>query len=159
MAARNYVSKKSVQQKWFFSKNGGKRLHFFLPMFDTQEGLSRESRHLTSTAFAKEYHQALKPKYIGPWDATDIAKCRVKHHPFRHCLSRIFMSDDDLQCINAPCTVYCTVEDFNVDFANLDLKSERYRTGLCAWYHVQKRSVPDQETAPWTGAKCTRNEL
>ena len=40
----------------------------------------------------------LKPKNISTWDTTDIAKRRVKRHSFRHCLSRCFTSDDDLQC-------------------------------------------------------------
>ena len=40
----------------------------------------------------------LKPKNIGTWVATDYAKRRVKHHPFRHYFSRFFSSDDHLQC-------------------------------------------------------------
>ena len=60
--------------------------------------LYSSSRHLKPTSLAKDLHQALKPKKIGTWDATDIAKRRVKHHPFRHCLSRFSTSDDDLQC-------------------------------------------------------------
>ena len=63
-----------------------------------RRGLSRSSRYLKPISLAKDLHQALKPKKIGTWDATDIAKRRVKHHPFRHCLSRFFMSDDNLQC-------------------------------------------------------------
>ena len=61
-------------------------------------GLSRSSRHLKPISLAKDLHQALKPKEFGTWDATDIANRRVKHHPFCHCLSRFFTSDDDLQC-------------------------------------------------------------
>ena len=59
---------------------------------------------------------------------------------------------------NAHCTVYCTVEDFNVNFANLDSKSERYRTVLCAGYHVQERNVPDHGTATAPG-RPTRMRL
>ena len=70
-------------------------------------------------------------KFVMSLWATDIAIRRVKHHLFRHCLSRFFTSDDDLQCAIAHCTVHCAVEDFN-----LDSKSERYRTVLCARYHA-----------------------
>ena len=50
---------------------------------------------------------------------------------------------------NALCTAHCsyTVQDFNVNFANHDGKSVRYRTVLCAWYHVQERNVPDHGSA------------
>ena len=61
-----------------------------------RRGLSRSSRHLNPISLAKDLHQVLKK--FGTWDATDIATRRVKHHPFRHCLSRFFKSDDDLQC-------------------------------------------------------------
>ena len=63
-----------------------------------RKGLSRSSRHLKPISLAKDLHQVLKPKKIGTWDTTDIAKRRIKHHPFRHCLSRFFRSDDNLQC-------------------------------------------------------------
>ena len=56
------------------------------------------------------------------------------------------------------CTVHCTVENFNVNFANLDSKSERYRTVLCAEYHVQERNVPDHGTATARG-RSTRMRL
>ena len=38
VVARIYVSKKFVQKMCCFSKSGGKSLHFFLFLFDTQEG-------------------------------------------------------------------------------------------------------------------------
>ena len=63
-----------------------------------RRGLSRSSRHVKPISLAKDLHQALKPKKFGTWDATDIANRHVKHHPLRHCLSRFFTSDDDLQC-------------------------------------------------------------
>ena len=53
---------------------------------------------------------------------------------------------------------HCTVEDFNVNFANPDSKSERYRTVLCAGYHVQERNVPDHGTATAPG-RSTRMRL
>ena len=60
--------------------------------------ICRSSRHLKPISFAKYSHQVLKSKRTGTWEVTDIAKCRVKHHPFRHCISRFFTSDDNLQC-------------------------------------------------------------
>ena len=52
---------------------------------------------------------------------------------------------------NAHCTGHCTIEDFNVNFAYLKSKSVRYRTVLCAWYHVQEGNVPDHGPANGTG--------
>ena len=75
-----------------------KILLFFPSCSTSRRSLSRSSRHLKPIYLAKHLHQVLKPKNIGTWDATDIAKRRVKHHPFRHCLSRFFTNDDDLQC-------------------------------------------------------------
>ena len=75
-----------------------KNFAFLLLMFDAQKIQCRSSRLLKPISLAKYSHQGLKPKKIGTSEVTDIAKCRVKHHPFRHCLSRFFTSDDDLQC-------------------------------------------------------------
>ena len=76
----------------------GKTLLFFSLCWTPRKGLYRSSRHLKPISLAKDLHQVLKPKINATWEVTDIAKRRVKHHPFRHCLSRFFMSDDDLQC-------------------------------------------------------------
>ena len=62
-----------------------------------RKGLCSSSRHLKPASLAKDLHQALKPKN-GTSDVTDIAKRRVKHHPFRHCPSRFFTSDHDPKC-------------------------------------------------------------
>ena len=62
-----------------------------------RRGLTRSSRHLKPISLAKGLYQVLKPKKFGTWDATNIAKRCVKYHPFRHCLSRFFTCDDDLQ--------------------------------------------------------------
>ena len=75
-----------------------KTLLFFSSRSMPRRGLSRSSRHWKPISVAKDLHQVLKPKNIGTWDATNIAKCRVKHHSFRHCLSRFFKSADDIQC-------------------------------------------------------------
>ena len=58
-----------------------------------RRGLSRSSRHLKPISLAEDLHQALRPKKFGTWDATDIAKRRVEHHPFRHCHSIFFTAD------------------------------------------------------------------
>ena len=66
---------------------------------------------------SKIYIKCWNRKKIGTWDVADIAKRCVKHHPFRHCPSRFFTSDDDLQCALYMYTVHCTVQDFNVNIA------------------------------------------
>ena len=63
-----------------------------------RKGLYRSSRHLKPISLAKDLHQVLKLEKNGTWEANDIAKRCVKHHPFRHCLSRFFTNGDDLQC-------------------------------------------------------------
>ena len=63
-----------------------------------RRGLFRSSRHLKPISLAKGLYQVLKLKKFGTWDATNITKRHVKHHPFRHCLSRFFTNDGDLQC-------------------------------------------------------------
>ena len=73
-------------------------LLFFSSCSMPRRGLSRSSRHWKPIYLTKDLHQVLKPKNIGTWDATDIAKRRAKHHSFRHCPSRFFTSDDNLQC-------------------------------------------------------------
>ena len=75
-----------------------KTLLFFSSCSTPRKYICRSSRLLKPISLAKYSHQGLKPKKIGTSEGTDIAKCRVKHHPFRHCLSRFFTSDDDLQC-------------------------------------------------------------
>ena len=75
-----------------------KTLPFFSLCSMPRRGLSRSSRHLKNISLAKDLRQVLKPKNTGAWDATDIAKRRAKHNPFRYYLSRLFKSDDDLQC-------------------------------------------------------------
>ena len=57
------------------------------PLFSScsmpRRGLSRSRRHLKAICLANHLHQVLKPNNIGTCDAIDIAKRRVKHHPFR----------------------------------------------------------------------------
>ena len=69
-----------------------------------RRGLSRSSRHLKPIPLAKDLHQVMKSKKIGTWGASDTAKHRVKHHPFRHCRSRFFTVT---MTFNAHCTVHC----------------------------------------------------
>ena len=73
-------------------------LLFFSWCWTPRKDLYRSSRHLKPISLTKNVHQVLKPKKIGTWEVTDIAKRRAKHQPFRHCISRFFTSDDDLQC-------------------------------------------------------------
>ena len=82
-----------------------KTLLFSSQCYTPRKGISRSSRHLKPISLVKNLNQVLKPKNIDTWEVTDIAKRRVKHHPFRHCLSRFFTSDDNLQCA-LPSTLY-----------------------------------------------------
>ena len=75
-----------------------KKLLFYSLCWTPRKGLYGSSRRLKPISLAKDLHQVLKPKKIGTSEVTDIAKLRVKHHPFRHCLWRFFTSNDDLQC-------------------------------------------------------------
>ena len=72
-------------------------MHFF-SCSTPGTGLYSSRRQLKPIFLAKDLHQMLKPKNIGIWDATNIAKRCVKQHSFRHCLTRFFTSDGDLQC-------------------------------------------------------------
>ena len=74
-----------------------KTLLFFYLCWTPRKGRYTSSRYLKSLSLAEHIHQVLKPK-IGTWAVADITKRRVKHHPIRHCLSRFFTNDDDLQC-------------------------------------------------------------
>ena len=74
-----------------------KTLLFFSSCSTPRTGICRSNRHLKPISVAKHVHQVLKPKKIGTWDATEFAKLRFEHNPFRHCPSRFFTSDDDLQ--------------------------------------------------------------
>ena len=52
--------------------------------------------------------------------------------------SRFFTSDDDLK---AHCTVHCTVEDFNVNFASRRVQREQHAaTGTRHEEHIQQRT-------------------
>ena len=73
-------------------------------MFDTQERPFWIKSISETYILRQRITSSAETEKIGTWDATDIAKRRVKHHPFRHCLSRFFTSDDDLQC-----TLYSTL--------------------------------------------------
>ena len=88
-------------------------------------GLSRSNRHLKFTSFAKDLHQVLKPEKMAlgmPLTSLNAAS-NITH-------SAIASQDSSRMTttFNAHCTGHCTVEDFNVNFANHDAKSVRYRT-------------------------------
>ena len=107
-----------------------------------RRGLSISSRHLKPLSLAKDLHQVLKPK-ISTSDATDIAKCRVKHHPFRHCLSRFFTGNDDL----ALCS-----ERFQRKFCESLLES-RYDTVLYCAHDITCRSATSWIMELWLGSQ------
>ena len=116
-----------------------------------RRGLSRSSRHLKSISLAKDLHQALKPKKLGTWDATDIATRRVKHHSFRHCLSR-FLTSDDLQC-----ALYRTL--YNRRFQR-NFCDSRIKIGTIPYRTVRMISCAGgQRTGSWNcarlGPECT----
>ena len=111
-----------------------KTLLFFSSCWTPGKGLYISSRHFQPISLAKGLHQVLKPKKKkkkkkkkGICEATNIAKRRVKHHPFRHCLSRFFTSDDDLQC-----ALYRTLCSGRFLRKFCDTKSVRKHTVLCA---------------------------
>ena len=90
-----------------------------------RRGLSRSNRHLKFTSFAKDLHQVLKPEKMAlgmPLTSLNAAS-NITH-------SAIASQDSSRMTttFNAHCTGHCTVEDFNVNFANHDAKSVRYRT-------------------------------
>ena len=115
-----------------------------------RRGLSRSSWHLKPIALARHLHQVLKPKNIGTWDAMDIAKRRVKHHPFRHCFSRFFTGADDLQC-----TLYSTLcsGSFLRKFCESRCKVDTipYRTGRM----ISRVGAQSPGTGPDRGVHCT----
>ena len=98
MVARIYVSKNLSSRSASSQKVEEKVCISFSLCLRPQKGLYSSIRHLKPILLARDLHEVLKPKKIGTWDVTDIAIRRVKHHPIRHCLSRFFTSDDDLQC-------------------------------------------------------------
>ena len=108
-----------------------KTLLFFTSCSRLGKGLYRSSRHLKSISLDKDSHQALKPKIIiGAEEVTGIAYRCIEHHPFRHCRSRFFMGDNDLQC-----TLYSTLCSARFQcnsFENQNAKSVRYRPVLRA---------------------------
>ena len=92
------MSRRNPSRRSASPKMEEKTLLFFSFCWTPRKGLYRSSRHLKPISLAENLHQVLKPKQIATWEVTDIAKRRVKHHPFHHCFSRFFTSDDDLQC-------------------------------------------------------------
>ena len=127
-----------------------KKLLFYSLCWTPRKGLYGSSRRLKPISLAKDLHQVLKPKKIGTSEVTDIAKLRVKHHPFRHCLWRFFTSNDDLQC--ALYILYKTLYSgrFQRKFCESRLKvgTIPYRTDITC---VQERNVPDHGSATGTG--------
>ena len=97
MVARISMSRRNSSSRSASSPNVEERtLLFFSLCWTPRKGLYRSSRRLKSIP-RQILYEVLKPKKIGTWEVTDIAKRRIKHHPFRHCRSRFFTSDDDLQ--------------------------------------------------------------
>ena len=74
-----------------------KTLLFFSSCSTPRKGICRPNRHLKPVSVAKHLHQVLKPKKNWRLGSTEFAKLRFEHNPFRHCPSRFFTSDDDLQ--------------------------------------------------------------
>ena len=75
-----------------------------------RKGLYRSSQHLKPISFAKDLHHVMNRKKLAR-DRSQVllyavsnithsaiaSQDYIKHHPFRHCLSRLFASDNDLQ--------------------------------------------------------------
>ena len=102
--------------------------------------------HLQLESLAKDLHQVLKPNNIGTLNATDIAKRRVKHHPFRHCLSRFLMKPDIFNGHCTYCTVHCTMEDFH---ANLWITTQ---IGTVRYHYLCMKSCVEAECPrSWNG--------
>ena len=123
-----------------------------------RRGLYRSSRHLKPMSLAEDLHQALRPKKFGTWDATDIGKRRVKHHPFRHCRSQ----DSSRVTTIRPSMriVRDTVESrISTKILRLSNKPVRYRTVRCSWYHVEDGNVPDHGRRPRPATAIDRRAL
>ena len=101
----------------------------------SRRGLSRSSRYLKPISLAKELRQAQEPKKLAlvmPLTSLNAASNTTYSATVSQDSSRVTTT------FNAYCTGHCTVEDFNVNFANS--KSVRNRTVLSVWYHVQERN-------------------
>ena len=151
MSRRN-SSSRSACRSASSPKAEEKTLLFFSSCSMPRRGLSRSSWHLKPISIANDLHQVLKPKNNGTWDATNIAKRRVKHHPFHYCLSIFFTSDDDLQC-----TLYSTLcsERFQRKILRIVMES-RYDTILYCAHDIMCRSATYRIMEQRLGPECTK---
>ena len=92
MPRRNPYSRSSS------SPNVDKKLSSFLLMLDAQKRPLKIKSPIETYIPRQKFTSSAETKNIGTWEVTDIAQRRVKHHPFRHGLSRFFTNDYDLQC-------------------------------------------------------------
>ena len=103
----------------------------------------------------KIYIKCWNRKKISTWDVTDIARRGVKHHPFRHYLSKFFTSDDDLQR-----ALYSTRRSgrFNRKILRITTQSRDHTVPYCthditcrrAMYLIMElRLGPDLECSPY----------
>ena len=92
----------------FFSKSVRKKLCYFSPHVRCPgEAFEIKSEFETYTYIpGKRVTSSAETEIFGTWDATDIAKRRVKYHPFCHCLSRFFTMDDNLHPLHSASVVY-----------------------------------------------------
>ena len=113
-----------------------------------RKGLYRASCYFEPISFTKILHQVLK---LGTWEVTNIAKRRIKHHPFRHCLSRFFTSDDDLQCV-----LYSTLSSARFQRIFLrNMTQNRYNTAPYCAHDMTCRSTTSWIMELRLGPKCT----
>ena len=75
-----------------------KNFALFLLMLDAQKRPLLIMSPFESYIRCQKFTSTAETEKNGTWEVTDIAKRRVKHHPFHHCRSRFFRDDDDLQC-------------------------------------------------------------
>ena len=126
----------------------GKTLLFFSLCWTPRKGLYRSNRHLKPLSVAKKFTSSAKPKNLA------LGRSLISLNAVSNITHSTIASQDSSRMtttFTAHRTVLCTVEDFNVNFANHDAKSIRYCTVLCALYHVQECNAPDHGTATGAG--------
>ena len=131
---RESMSRRNPSSRSASSPKAEEKISLFFTSCSTPEKrLYNSSQHSKPISFAKDLHRVLKPKKLalGMPPTSLNAASNITH-------SAITSKDSSrvTTTFSVHCTVHCVVGDFNVNFANHDAKSVRYRTVLHAWYHV-----------------------
>ena len=143
MVVRIYVSKKSVHLKCFFSKREEK--------FAFSPHVRRPGEAFLDQVGIWNLCPSTKI-YIKCWNRNifSLGMPTTSLNATPNITHSAIASQDSsrvMMTFKAHCTVHSEVGDLNVIFANQDAESGRYRTVLCAWYHVQEWNVLDHGSA------------